>query len=761
MGGKRRFDGADQGICVFAGQDRQLDRRPTFEAIFQMTDSQTFGPAHDYFRDAWQRSILFLDVLRQRGNKFREEQAKEAPHVLQFDAEVILDGRKLQRPVNYALVRILPLEGIPTDPAKRPFVVVDPRAGHGPGIGGMKKESEIGIALEDGHPCYFIGFLPEPVEGQTIEDVWNAEAEFIGEVARRHPSAGKPVVIANCQAGWQTVIMAATHPEIPGPLLLAGSPLSYWAGVHGKNPMRYLGGLLGGSWLTSFCNDLGGGIFDGANLVANFESQNLPNTYFEKPYNVYSKVDTEAQRFLDFETWWGSPVLMNAGEIQWIVDNLFIGNKLTIGDLRTSDGMQIDLRNIQSPIVVFCSWGDNVTPPQQALGWITDVYPTDEDLVANGQTIVYSVHADIGHLGIFVSGKIANKEYDEFASAMDMIDLMPPGLYEAVIEEVADGAANRELIQGRFLLRLVPRTLEDIRALGGNSAADDRKFAAVDRLSTVNRQIYETFVGPVLKAVTPPAYSDWLRTMHPSRVRFAFFSDKNRAMGGIEEAAKRAREDRHPVSEDNIFLAGEKAMASAIGSYLGALGAARDAWMEQAFHLTYGSPLLQALVGLDPKAPIEQHKLEREALREGAKAKRREELEGRFEEGGAIDAALRAIAFVRRAEGGIDERSYAILKQLHDAQPPGRPRTMAQLKDALRDQVLLLRLDEQRAVNSIPKLLPRDREERARTLRAVQRFVAIQGDLSAEGKKHLAKIEKLFDVKSAPAPGKEVVHVDS
>ena len=146
------------------------------------------------------------------------------------------------------------------DPAKRPFVVVDPRAGHGPGIGGMKQDSEIGVALAAGHPCYFIGFLPEPLPGQTIEDVWNAEARFIEEVARRHPEAnGKPVVIANCQAGWQTMIMAATNPDIAGPLLIAGAPLSYWAGVRGKNPMRYLGGLLGGSWMTAMAGDLGRG----------------------------------------------------------------------------------------------------------------------------------------------------------------------------------------------------------------------------------------------------------------------------------------------------------------------------------------------------------------------------------------------------------------------------------------------------------------------------------------------------------------------
>ena len=720
-----------------------------------MPGQQGFGPARDYVLDASQRAVLFLDVLRRRGNTFREEQAKDAPHVLDFDAELLIDGRRLARPVNYGLVRIKPLEGVPTDPSKRPFVVVDPRAGHGPGIGGMKRDSEIGVALEDGHPCYFIGFTPEPMPGQTIEDVWNTEAEFIREVASRHPAAGKPVVIANCQAGWQTMIMAATHPDVPGPLLLAGAPLSYWAGVHGKNPMRYLGGLLGGSWLTSLSNDLGGGTFDGANLIANFEAQNLPNTFFQKPYNVYSNVDTEAERFLEFETWWGSPVLMNGPEIQWIVDNLFIGNKLASGELRTTDGIQIDLRNVQSPIIVFCSQGDNITPPQQALGWITDIYPTDEDLRANEQTIVYSIHETVGHLGIFVSGKVATREHDEFASAMDLIDLMPPGLYEAVIEEAEPGAKHRELIQGRYILRLEPRSLDDIRALGANSVEDDRKFAAANRVSTINRRLYETFARPLVNALMLPAYGDWLRRTHPSRVRFAIFSDQNPVMRGVEHLAEQARADRKPVSEDNVFLAGEKAMATAVTSYLGAVGAARDAWMEQVFHLTYGSPFLQAMVGLDPGGPVDDRKPEREALREAAQAQRARDLSTRFEEGGAVEAALRAIAFVRRAEGGVDERSFAMLKQLHDAQPAGRPRTMAQLKDVLREQAAVLRADERRAVEAIPKLLPRDADERARALRVIQRLVSAQGDLSDRGRKRLAKIEKLFDVQSAPAEKKE------
>lgn len=171
--------------------------------------------AVEYWVDAWQRSILLLDVLRQRGNNYLEHNARKAPHVLSFGVELVLDGRSLPRPVNYALARIVPPNGTTVERHKRPFIVFDPRAGHGPGIGGMKHDSEIGVALAAGHPCYFVGFLPDPVPGQTIEDVCEAEARFVAEVAARHPDAeGKPCLVGNCQAGWQIMIMSAAHPDL-------------------------------------------------------------------------------------------------------------------------------------------------------------------------------------------------------------------------------------------------------------------------------------------------------------------------------------------------------------------------------------------------------------------------------------------------------------------------------------------------------------------------------------------------------------------
>ena len=466
--------------------------------------------AVEYMVDAGQRSVLFLDVMRQRGDQYREHVAQTAPHVLQYAAELVIDGRKLDEPVNYALVRIIPPKGVQIDLDRRPFVVVDPRAGHGPGIGGFKADSEIGVAMKAGHPCYFIGFLPEPMPGQTIERIARAEALFIEKIISRHPQAdGKPCVIGNCQAGWAVMILASLRPELFGPVIIAGAPLAYWAGVHGKYPMRYSGGLLGGSWLTALTSDLGAGKFDGAWLVQNFESQNPSNTLWAKQYNVYSKVDTEAKRYLEFERWWGGHVNLNADEIQFIVDELFVGNNLAAGRIKMADGQTVDLRNIRSPILVFCSKGDNITPPQQALNWILDLYADVDEIRAYGQTIVYTVHESIGHLGIFVSGGIAKKEHAEFSSNIDLIDVLPPGLYEATFEAKGDDTTSADMVVGQWVMRCEARTLDDIRAMGGNSPEDERRFAAAKRVSEINLAAYRKFLQPWIKALVTPQMAEF------------------------------------------------------------------------------------------------------------------------------------------------------------------------------------------------------------------------------------------------------------
>lgn len=714
------------------------------------TTSQTqpsAGPVVEYWVDAVQRSILFLDVLRQRGNNARAHNARTVPNVLTFSAEIIMDGRTFARPVNYGLARIVPPAAVATDPTKRPFIVFDPRAGHGPGIGGMKPDSEIGVALRAGHPCYFVGFLPTPMPGQTVEDVCLAEAQFVAKVAELHPDAeGKPCLIGNCQGGWQIMMMAAIRPELTGPILLAGSPLSYWAGVRGKAPMRYLGGLLGGTWLTSMAGDMGNGIFDGANLVSNFESLHPDNSMWQKPYDVWAKVDTEAQRFLEFEKWWGSPVLLNAGEMQWIADELFVGNRLTAGEISTTDGTRVDLRNIRSPIIVFCSHGDDITPPQQALGWVLDLYRHEDEIVANDQTIVYSMHESIGHLGIFVSGKVATKEHEEFANCMDMIDLLPPGLYEALITDVGPDTANPELVHGRYLFSLEPRSLDDIRALGTNPPEDDRRFATAARVSEINQGLYRTLLSPLVKAITTEESAEMGRKMHPSRVRFDMFSDENPLMAPVKMLAEQVRANRAPAAPNNPFVAWQNMMSDCVRFNLEAMGRARDTMTEAMFLGVYGSPVVQAMVGMGADHGDEQRHMHTDLSRQAAALEKRQAVAGRIEAGGLLEAGVRALIYIRRPERRIDERGFAMLRAMIALQPAEKRITLARFRSVMHEQFQILLLDEERAMASIPAMLPSDPALRRGAFDVIVRLLGARGALAEEGQVRLDRVAELFGI---------------
>jgi pimeloyl-ACP methyl ester carboxylesterase len=715
-----------------------------------------FAPALEYMTDAAQRSVLFWDVMRQRGNQYREHIAETVPHVLQFEVELVVDGRKLARPVNYGLVRVVPPKGVTIDPTRRPFVVVDPRAGHGPGIGGFKADSEIGVAMKAGHPCYFIGFSPDPMPGQTIEDIARAEAVFLERVIALHPQAdGKPCVIGNCQAGWAVMILAAMRPDLFGPIIVAGSPMSYWAGVRGANPMRYSGGLLGGSWLTAFAGDMGHGKFDGAGLVQNFENLNPSNTLWSKQYNLYAKIDTEAPRYLEFERWWGGHINLNAEEIQFIVDELFVGNHLAAGEVKLSDGTAIDLRNINRPIVVFCSKGDNITPPQQALGWILDLYKDVDEIRRYGQTIVYTIHETVGHLGIFVSGGVARKEHGEFSSNIDLIDVLPPGLYEAVFEAKTAAAQSADLVSGEWIMRCEQRTLDDIRALGGNDAADERRFATAARVSEMNLALYRTFMQPVVRAMCPPAVSDALYNMHPLRLQYSLFSDANPLMKPVAEWAKQVQEHRAPAAKDNPFVAFQEAMSKQIVAGLDAYRDMRDSFGEQLFLAIYGSPVLQAAVGIDPAETSRPRQAGTSPLHQQLVDTRIAQLKAQMTEGGLREGLLRALLYVGMPRAAVDERGFEAIRRIRAAHAASLP--LAEFKAMVRDQFLMLLIDQKAAIASLPKLLPEDPEIRRKAFGLLREVLGVREAISGEVADRLRQAAVWFGVDPARAVDEKVV----
>ncbi len=697
--------------------------------------------AQQYWTDVWQRSVLFWDILRQRGNEYTEHEQSGKPPVLVFDFHIILDARKFKRPANYALAAIIPPDDcVPTDPNKRPFVVIDPRAGHGPGIGGFKMDSEIGIALRAGHPCYFVMFFPHPVEGQTIECVTQAERQFLDKVNERHPNApGKPFVIGNCQGGWALMILASLSPESVGPILLAGTPLSYWAGVEGKNPMRYMGGLSGGTWMASLAGDLGNGKFDGAHLVNNFEKLDPGNTHWSKMYSLYANVDTERERFLEFERWWGGHFLLNKEEMEWISQNLFVGNRLSAGEI-TIDGEAVDLRNIRSPIVVFASWGDNITPPQQALNWIPDLYDSATQIRDNEQTIVYFLHEQIGHLGIFVSAGVANREHSEFVSALDLIDVLPPGLYEAIITDTTPDMPGLSMGDDRHVIRFEPRDVSDILALGdaggdGSGREGEKAFEVVRHVAEINQSIYNQYVSPVIQMFSNEMTATFMRNMNSSRLERNMFSDSNPALKALKPIAEMVRAQRKSVAPDNPWLQAEIKNSTAIRRGWDNFRDVRDAGYEKLFKAIYESPQLARMVGFTPKNRERAHHGMNEQMRA-----RQKEHESWFEHGNVESGFLRLLIFVAIGNGVIDERPFNGIKRLMSEFGPDKAVTLQQLKDTVKQQTFLVRMDEQRALNGLTALLP-TKADRQRAIKLARDLLALGGPISPEKEARLQRVE--------------------
>ncbi|MCC7115246.1 MAG: DUF3141 domain-containing protein [Burkholderiales bacterium] len=647
-----------------------------------------------YGVDFAQRTALFWDTIRERGNNWLDHAAAGMPPLLHHDWEMLADARTFERPCNYALLRIVPPADVRIDENKRPFLIIDPRAGHGPGIGGFKEESEVGVALSAGHPVYFVVFFPDPEPGQTLADITDAEAEFVRIVAERHPASPKPTLIGNCQGGWAVMMLAAARPDMTGPLVINGAPMSYWAGNDGDNPMRYSGGLLGGAWVSLLASDLGGGKFDGAHLVANFENLNPAHALWDKYYHLFDNVDTETERFLDFERWWGGFYLMNEEEIRWIVNNLFVGNKLSAGEARLGPGRYFDLKSIKQPIIVFASMGDNITPPQQAFNWIADLYSSTEEIKANGQTIVGLIHEDIGHLGIFVSGKVAKKEHTQILEVLKYIQALPPGLYGMQIHEHA--RADGEIT---YDVTLHERSLEDLKRLQKFDRVDEKPFEAVAAFSELTERAYELLVRPVIREAIPAWYARMLRDLHPLRVQQWIWSDRNPMMAGVAAAAAIARAHRQPRAADNAGRRAEQVVSETVSATLDLVRDLRDAAGEAAFFQVYGN--LLSLQMADQRAAIRrQTRFDPRTL-----PAVRLVLDD-IDRGGLPEAIVRAALLVAKAGGG--KRKLAQMQSVRALlEPSGLLRGMTEddLRRILHDETIVVEFEPVEAKRTMPRLV--------------------------------------------------------
>ena len=720
------------------------------QGVAEGRDTIRLSDVISYGIDTAQRCVLFTDTLRKRGNTYLQHLRDGQPPVLAFPYEPVMSGRDLTRPVNYSLVRILdrrtekrsPHAGnlspdplpkknrsrVPERPL-RPFVIIDPRAGHGPGIGGSKIDSEIGVAINAGHPVYFIIFSIDPIPGQTIADVERAEVQFIEKVSLLHPEAEKPAIIGNCQGGWAAALINADRPDIVGPVVMNGSPLSYWSGPAGKDPMRYRGGLTGGLWLTTLLSDLGGGLFDGATLVSNMEDLNPANTLWKKQYNLYAKIDTEAARYLDFEKWWGGFFLMTDKEIRFIVRSLFVGDKLENGTLVLDDGRTINLRNIREPLVIFTSEGDNITPPQQALHWITKVYATEQEIRKNGQVIVYVMHKSIGHLGIFVSAGIAQKEHQEIIGSVEMIGYLAPGLYEMIIQEEPSQPWTND-----YKVRFEKRTFQDILAIGGGSQ-NEESFPQVSVLSEQNDRLYQMFVSPWVRFLTTPVTAECLRQSSPMRWSRYGISDLNPCLLPLAPTAEWVRKNRSITGEENPCRVLETHLSDQVAASLDFYRDIRDATHELLFKNLYSHPWLKFMAYLGEE--LTPRKTDSPAPAPPDK--------GEYTRGGFAAAVIRIIMAMAEGDRVFDERELSVIKALFKVNGRLQEIGSRRMKYLIKGQTRLLDGNRDLALKTLASLLP-TRDDRIEALE-IAKNIADTNFLAGHGETtYLKRIEKILTI---------------
>ena len=165
---------------------------------------------------------------------------------------------------------------------------------------------------------------------------------------------------------------------------------------------------------------------------------------------------------------------------------------------------------------------------------------------------------------------------------------------------------------------------------------------------------------------------------------------------------------------------------------------------EALFHAVYGSPAVQAMVGLRASDAQVRQKPGEDAAYRALIARRTSELRDGIAKGGPREALLRALIYVRMPDGVVDERGFNFLRRLREE--AGKGLSLAEFKKLFREQFFMLLLDEDRAVEAIPDMLARDPVVASRMAEDLHRMIDIVGLHTRLAKDRLEEIEDLIDV---------------
>lgn len=133
-------------------------------------------------------------------------------------------------------------------------------------------------------------------------------------------------------------------------------------------------------------------------------------------------------------------------------------------------------------------------------------------------------------------------------------------------------------------------------------------------------------------------------------------------------------------------------------------------------------------------------------------SRRIDELKSGISQGGPVEATIRALLYIRMPEGTVDARGFNVLQQMRDE--VGKGLSLAEFKEALREQFLMLLLDERSAVAAIPEMLAKDRNSAQRMSGILGKLLDVVGIHSPLGEVRRGEIEALFEAAARDVGGR-------
>ena len=279
--------------------------------------------------------------------------------------------------------------------------------------------------------------------------------------------------------------------------------------------------------------------------------------------------------------------------------------------------------------------------------------------------------------------------------------------------------------------------------MGANSPEDERKFAAAARVSEINLGLYKTLVQPWVRLWANEGMAEWMQRMHPARLQYEIFGQSNPLWRNFDTMLESVQKNRQPVDENNPYWQMQKAYSDWMTQSLDAYRDVRDRLQEEWFHAFYGSPIVQALAGLKGRMKIRRPKPGDDAAYRLLVQQRIEELRHNIAAGGPLEAAVRALIYIRMPEGSVDERSFTLLRRLREE--AGKGMSLRAFKQLLREQFFMLLIDQPAALDAIPAMLEKDPDLAEEMEGKLHRVVNTIGLQTNEAKSRLGEIEGLFN----------------